>query len=91
MIGAMIGRLTIQNCICITDLQDDHHGSLQIGFNLKFREGFGIHIDDVNDKYGPHSKAKADANTMTDELKCLNLLKHYLIQLHWWFNAMFVH
>ena len=100
MIGAIIGRLTINGYAILSQLHANFHlqnqpPSRPLWFFrnwIQFREGFGIHIDDIiEDKYGPHSKVKADANTMTDVLKCLNLLKHYLIQLYWCFNALFVH
>ena len=63
--------------------------ALQIVFNLKFREGFWRFTLMMLHKYGSHSKAEPNANTMHDRRVKLSELALKLL-LYWWFNALFV-
>lgn len=49
-----------------------------------------IHIDDIYDTYGSHSKKMVAEKSKSDVIKCLKLLRDYLIQLQWWFNALLI-
>ena len=48
------------------------------------------HIDTIFDKYGTHTKNVGDENSRINATICFNLLRGYLIQLPWWYIALFV-